>query len=81
MSDITPNTAVNQPQAFNLQAAADRVCSLISASPIERGDQLEAFVSEPTRHAQISYAVFRLKKKTLTNDSSSNHSLTILPQY
>ncbi|WP_153001184.1 hypothetical protein [Pseudomonas aeruginosa] len=56
MSDITPNTAVNQPQAFNLQASADRVCSLISASPIERGDQLEAFVSELTPdHAQISF--------------------------
>ncbi|MEE1721250.1 hypothetical protein, partial [Pseudomonas aeruginosa] len=61
MSDITPNTAVNQPQAFNLQAAADRVCSLISASPIERGDQLEAFVSELTPdHAQISLAAAAL---------------------
>ncbi|HFH4314314.1 hypothetical protein [Pseudomonas aeruginosa] len=58
MLDITPSTAVNQPQTFNLQTAADRVCSLISASPIERGDQLEAFVSELTPdHAQISFNV------------------------
>ncbi|MCZ7803476.1 hypothetical protein O8J54_16240 [Pseudomonas aeruginosa] len=56
MPDITPNTAVNHPQALSLRAAADRVCSLISASPIERGDQLEAFVSELTpEHAQISF--------------------------
>lgn len=56
MSDITPNTAVNHPQALSLQATADRVCSLLSASPIERGDQLEAFVSELTQeHARISF--------------------------
>lgn len=56
MSGITPNTAENHPQALNLPAAADRVCSLISASPIARGDQLEAFVSELTsEHAQISF--------------------------
>ncbi|MCP1652300.1 hypothetical protein [Pseudomonas nitroreducens] len=56
MSGITPNTAANHPQALNLQAAADQVCSLISASPIDRGDQLEAFVSELTsEHAQISF--------------------------
>ncbi|ELM3831336.1 hypothetical protein RYY46_005592 [Pseudomonas aeruginosa] len=58
MSGITPNTAANHPQALNLQAAADRVCCSISASPIERGDQLEAFVSELTPdHAQISFNV------------------------
>lgn len=56
MSDISPNTAVDHPQALSLQAVADRVCNLISDSPIERGDQLEAFVSELTPdHAQISF--------------------------
>lgn len=56
MPDIAPNTAVNHTQIFSLQETADRVCSLISASPIERGDQLEAFVSELTpEHAQISF--------------------------
>ncbi|PCA65546.1 hypothetical protein CJU10_21000 [Pseudomonas aeruginosa] len=56
MPDVTPRTAVNHSQALSLRAAADRVCSLISASPIERGDQLEAFVSELTpEYAQISF--------------------------
>ncbi|HEJ3361832.1 TPA: hypothetical protein SL372_003132 [Pseudomonas aeruginosa] len=56
MSDTSPNTAVDHPQASSLQAAAERVCSLIRCTPIERGDQLEASVSELTPdHALISY--------------------------
>ncbi|MBH4100040.1 hypothetical protein I5M83_32180 [Pseudomonas aeruginosa] len=56
MSDVIPNTAVDHPQARSLQVVADRVCSLIRASPIARGDQLDAFVSELTpEHAQISF--------------------------
>ncbi|KJS29213.1 MAG: hypothetical protein VR76_06540 [Pseudomonas sp. BRH_c35] len=56
MPDTSPKTAVDHPQAFSLQAAAERVCSLISSTPIERGDQLEASVSELTpEHALISF--------------------------
>lgn len=56
MLGMTSNTAVNQSQPLDLQAAADQVCSLISASPIKRGDLLEAFISELTPdHAQISF--------------------------
>ncbi|WP_152545630.1 hypothetical protein [Pseudomonas aeruginosa] len=44
------------PQASSLQATAERVCSLIGCTPIERGDQVEASVSELTPdHALISY--------------------------
>lgn len=56
MSDTPPSTPVDPPQVSGLQAAAERVCSLISATPIERGDQLEASVSELTPgHALISF--------------------------
>ncbi|EIU1445456.1 hypothetical protein AAAC13_01370 [Pseudomonas aeruginosa] len=44
------------PQASSLQATAERVCSLIGYTPIERGDQVEAFVTEFTPgHALISF--------------------------
>ncbi|WP_311061511.1 hypothetical protein [Pseudomonas aeruginosa] len=44
------------PQASSLQATAERVCSLIGCTPIERGDQVEASVSELTPdHALISF--------------------------
>ncbi|EJH4818760.1 hypothetical protein JEY03_11610 [Pseudomonas aeruginosa] len=44
------------PQASSLQATAERVCSLIGCTPIERGDQVEASVSGLTPdHALISY--------------------------
>ncbi|MCS7918653.1 hypothetical protein N0438_18490 [Pseudomonas aeruginosa] len=44
------------PQASSLQAIAERVCSLIGYTPIERGDQVEASVTEFTPgHALISF--------------------------
>jgi|GEM_PF-4299630 len=56
MPDIASNTTVGSPQVSDLQAAAERVCSLISTTPIERGDQVEASISELTPdHAQISF--------------------------
>lgn len=56
MSDTPPSSSVDHSQAPSLQAAAERVSSLISATPIARGDEVEASISELTPdHARISF--------------------------